>query len=128
MNRQKNVFHLAVASWALLLALCVAWELWLAPIKPQGSWLWLKALPIALTLPAFARRRPTQKHFRALQLALLTSTLYLLEGSVRVFESFPVKALALAELAIFAVFFASAVKVLRPLKKHSSAPPKGIEQ
>lgn len=123
----EHRFGIAVASWAALLVLCVAWELWLAPIKPQGSWLWLKALPIALTLPGLRWRTPTQKTFRALQRALLTSTLYLFEGSVRLFEPYPVRALALAELVLFALFFIFAIAVLRPLKQHASVPPKGIE-
>ena len=41
-----------IASLALvaLIGLCLAWELWLAPLRPSGSWLALKALPLALPL------------------------------------------------------------------------------
>ena len=40
-----------VSSVALLalIALCVIWEGWLAPLRPGGSWMMLKALPL---LPA----------------------------------------------------------------------------
>ncbi|HAF54285.1 MAG TPA: DUF2069 domain-containing protein, partial [Thauera sp.] len=40
-----------ISSVALLslIALCVVWEGWLAPLRPGGSWLMLKALPL---LPA----------------------------------------------------------------------------
>jgi uncharacterized membrane protein len=53
---------LAVAAVTALLLLEVLWELWLAPLKPGGSWLALKALPLALLWPGLARgaRRPRQ--------------------------------------------------------------------
>ena len=39
------------ASFSLLalIVLCVLWEGWLAPLRPGGSWMMLKALPL---LPA----------------------------------------------------------------------------
>jgi uncharacterized membrane protein len=40
----------AATSLGLLLALCVAWELWLAPLRPGGSLMALKALPLAVPL------------------------------------------------------------------------------
>ena len=42
--------RLAAASLIALLALCLAWELWLAPLRPGGSMLVLKALPLLLPL------------------------------------------------------------------------------
>lgn len=36
-----------------LVALCLATELWLAPIRPGGSWLVLKVLPLLLALRGF---------------------------------------------------------------------------
>lgn len=105
-------FRTAQISWIALMVLCVAWELWLAPLRSEGSWLWLKAVPIALTLPSLARQQ-----LRTLQAALLLSALYLVEASVRMFEPNPVRLLALLELALVLVFFVAAVMVLRPLKK-----------
>jgi uncharacterized membrane protein len=66
-----------VAALALAL-LQLLWELLLAPLKPGGSWLALKALPLALLLPAVARGtlRPRQW----LAFALLP---YFAEGLVR---------------------------------------------
>ena len=43
---------------AAVLALCailVMWEIWLAPIRQGGSWLALKALPLAIALPGLFR-------------------------------------------------------------------------
>ena len=47
----------AVASLLALFALSLAWELWLAPLRPGGSWLALKALPLLLPLPGLLRLR-----------------------------------------------------------------------
>ncbi|WP_035058127.1 DUF2069 domain-containing protein [Andreprevotia chitinilytica] len=42
--------RITVVSWLLLIVLCLAWELWLAPLRPGGSSLALKALPLLLPL------------------------------------------------------------------------------
>ena len=48
---------LAVASLIALIALGLAWELWLAPLRPGGSWLVLKALPLCLPLAGLLKNR-----------------------------------------------------------------------
>ena len=106
------LLRFAQAAWIALLLLCLLWELWLAPLRPGGSWLWLKALPIALTLPGVLRADVYR-----LQVAVLLSALYLMEATVRMFEPWPVRALALAELVLVLVFFTAAVLYLRPLKR-----------
>ena len=47
----------AVVSLLALIALGLAWELWLAPLRPGGSWLALKVLPLLLPLPGLLRLR-----------------------------------------------------------------------
>ena len=47
----------AVASLLALILLTLAWELWLAPLRPGGSWLVLKAA--ILLLPLRKRCIPT---------------------------------------------------------------------
>ena len=47
--------RLAIAATGALVLLQLLWELWLAPVRPGGSWLALKALPLALLWPAVAR-------------------------------------------------------------------------
>ena len=42
--------RLASTSLVALLFLCLAWELWLAPLRAGGSMLALKALPLLLPL------------------------------------------------------------------------------
>jgi uncharacterized membrane protein len=103
--------RLALAAWLLLFALCVAWELWLAPIRPGGSWLVLKALPLLLPLRGLLRGDN-----KSYQWALLLVLLYLLEGAVRVLEPAPYGTLAWVELTLVAVFFVGAIVYLRPFK------------
>lgn len=50
----------------------------LAPLRPGGSWLVLKALPLALLVPALLRRKRL-----AMQYASLLLPFYLAEGIVR---------------------------------------------
>jgi uncharacterized membrane protein len=70
--------RLAMTSLTSLLFLCLAWELWLAPIHPGGSTLFIKALP--LLFPFFGilhGKRYTHQWTSMLSLAYLT------EGIVR---------------------------------------------
>ncbi|HKW79433.1 MAG TPA: DUF2069 domain-containing protein, partial [Casimicrobiaceae bacterium] len=67
-----------VAALTALALLECLWELWLAPLRPGGSWLALKALPIFALLPGVARGE-----LRARQWALLLLPWYVAEGIVR---------------------------------------------
>jgi uncharacterized membrane protein len=49
--------RLAVGSLLGLIVLSLAWELWLAPLRPGGSWLALKALPLCIPLAGLLRHR-----------------------------------------------------------------------
>ena len=49
--------RLAVFSLSALIALCLAWELWFAPLREGGSWLALKALPLCLPLAGVLKGR-----------------------------------------------------------------------
>lgn len=69
---------LSSASLVGLIVLCLAWELWLAPLRPGGSLLVLKAVPLMLALIGIVRgSRYTH------QWASLLSLLYVAEGTVR---------------------------------------------
>lgn len=48
---------LAVGSLLALIVLCIAWELWLAPLREGGSWLFIKALPLAFAVIGLLKRR-----------------------------------------------------------------------
>ena len=69
---------LAVGSLAALIVLCLAWELWLAPVRPGGSWLAIKALPLAVPLAGLLKRRMYTYRWVSLLVWL-----YFTEGVVR---------------------------------------------
>jgi uncharacterized membrane protein len=113
---QRIAWHAALASWLALIALALLWETWIAPLRPGGSWLALKALPLALALRGVLRADAY-----TMQWALLLSLAYLAEGAVRVFEPAPVRALAALEIALALLFFIAAIVYLRPLKRAARA-------
>lgn len=69
---------LAVGCLLGLIALGLAWELWLAPLRPGGSWWALKVLPLTLPLPGLLKHR--MYTYRWLSLLVW---LYFTEGIVR---------------------------------------------
>ena len=89
--------------------LCVAWELWLAPLAPGGSLAALKALPLALPLAGILKgTRYTYQWSSMLILA------YFAEGVMRAWsEAGLSRSLALAEIALSLAFFAAAVSYAR---------------
>ncbi len=99
----------ACALWIALILLGLAWELRLAPLKPGGSWLVLKVLPLLLPLRGLLHGR--RKTFQA---ATLLVWLYASEGALRAFsDPGPSARLAILECAIAVAFFAAAVLYLR---------------
>lgn len=57
---------------------CLAWEGYIAPLNPDGSWLILKCIPIILPLTGMLRNI-----LRAYQYAVLLVFPYFIEGVVR---------------------------------------------
>jgi uncharacterized membrane protein len=99
----------AASSLIGLIFLGLAWELWLAPLKPGGSWLVLKVLP--LLAPLFGVLRGKRYTF---QWSTLLIWLYFAEGVVRAYTDAGVSArLALVEVALSLAYFSSAVAFLR---------------
>ncbi|MGQ0651480.1 MAG: DUF2069 domain-containing protein [Betaproteobacteria bacterium] len=99
----------ALAALVALIALCLAWELWLAPLRPGGSLLALKALPLALPLPGvIAGRRYTFQWSCMLILA------YFAEGATRAWSERGLsQGLAVAEIVLSLAFFGAAVAFAR---------------
>ena len=100
---------MAFGSLTLLICLCLAWELWLAPLRPGGSWLALKALPLAPALTGvFLGRRYTYQWASMLILA------YFAEGATRAWAEHGLsRTLAAAEIILALAFFAAAVSFAR---------------
>ncbi|MBD3893228.1 DUF2069 domain-containing protein [Hydrogenophaga sp.] len=72
---------LAVGSLLGLIVLGLAWELWLAPLRPGGSWWAIKVLP--LTLPLIGLLKNRMYTYRWVSLLVW---LYFAEGVMRVYS------------------------------------------
>ncbi len=92
----------ASASLLGLIVLCVLWEVWLAPLRPGGSWMMLKAVPLLPAVFGILRgRRYTS------QWVSMLSLLYLTEGVLRAGDAGLTGTLALIELGLALLLFAS---------------------
>lgn len=91
----------AGSSLIALIMVCLAWEGWLAPLKPGGSLLILKAVPLLLPLFGILKgRRYTY------QWASMFILLYFTEGTVRAWADRGISArLAMVEVLLTLVFF-----------------------
>ncbi len=112
MNRDKTLRALrfsASASQITLIVLCLAWELWLAPLRPGGSMLVLKTLPLLTPLfGILSGRRYTYQWSTFLALAYLT------EGLVRAASDQGLSAwLAGAETVLATIFLTSCMLYAR---------------
>lgn len=94
---------LAVASALSLILLGLCWELWWAPLRPGGSWLALKVLPLTLALPGLLKLR--MYTYRWLSLAVW---LYFTEACVRAWsDPWPSHALAMVQGLLCLLLFAA---------------------
>lgn len=99
----------AAACLIALILLGLAWELWLAPLRPGGSWLVLKVLPLLLPLRGILQGRPYTYRW-----ASLLIWLYVLEALVRLSsDPTPAYVLASSSLALSLGFFVCAALYLR---------------
>lgn len=105
MNPTRLPYATAAFSLIALIFLCLGWELWWAPLRPGGSLLALKALP--LLLPLFGILRAKRYTYQWSSMFIL---LYIMEGLVRVTsEQGSSRLFALAETLLALIFFFSAV-------------------
>lgn len=105
MNRTAALHYASIASLIALIVLCLVWELWLAPLRPGGSSLVFKVLPLLLPLPGILRgKRYTY------QWASMLILLYLTEGVVRAMSDKGLSAtMAGIEILLTLAFFVSTV-------------------
>ena len=105
----RGAWIAACACLVALIFLGVAWELVLAPIRPGGSWLVLKVLPLLLPLFGVLRARRY-----TMQWTTLLIWLYAAEGAARAWTDTGLSAqLALLELALSLGYFAAVVAFLK---------------
>lgn len=101
----KTLQTVSSVSLVALIFLCLAWELALAPLRPGGSWLVLKTLPLLLPLMGILKgRRYTYQWAPMLMLAYFT------EGVVRAWSDQGLSAwLAGTEVVLSVAFFFAAI-------------------
>lgn len=105
MPSTRTLSLIASASLIALILLSLAWELWLAPLRPGGSSLALKALPLLLPLMGILKgRRYTY------QWASMFILLYFTEGVMRAWsDPQPSATLALIEIFLSVMFFLATI-------------------
>jgi uncharacterized membrane protein len=103
----------AVTSLIALIFLGLAWELWLAPLRPGGSLLALKILP--LLLPLFGVLRGKAYTYQWASMLILA---YFAEGAVRAWSEHGLSAgLALAESVVAVIFFCACILYVRATRR-----------
>ncbi|MCG2584619.1 DUF2069 domain-containing protein [Massilia sp. TS11] len=113
---QKGFHAAALASIVILIFWLLAWEVWVAPLKPGGSLLALKALPLLVPLRGVIKR-----DVYTLQWSSMMILLYFTEGVVRGYsDTDPASRLmAWGETALVLVFFLASILFLRPYKREA---------
>lgn len=92
---------LAVGSLLGLIVLGLVWELWLAPLRPGGSLLALKVLPLCLPLAGLLKNRMFTYRWVSLFVWL-----YFIEGVVRAWgDKAPGNYLAMVEVVLCVILF-----------------------
>ena len=113
----KNPYQLlALAAFVDLFILCVCWEWFISPLRPEGSWLILKALPLLLPM-----RGIWKGNAYTMQWASMLILLYITEGLVRITESGWNFYLAILETVLATVAFMSLLMYLKPIKAEAKA-------
>jgi uncharacterized membrane protein len=107
----------ALLALIAMIVLSLAWELWLAPLRPGGSALALKAIPLLLALRGTFRRS-----VYTLQWASMLVLLYLAEGIVRGMTDGGLSArLGWLEALLAITFFVCALSYVAPFKRAARA-------
>lgn len=114
-NLSPKLFHTGcLASLIVLIIHLVAWEMWVAPLRPGGSLLALKAVLLLIPLRGVLKR-----DIYTLQWSSMVILLYFTEGAVRAWSdrSGVSQLMAGGEIALVCIYFVCALLYLRPYKK-----------
>lgn len=105
----RSLQLIAIISLLGLIILGLIWELWLAPLKPGGSLLAIKVLPLCLPLAGLLKNR--MYTFRWVSLLVW---LYFIEGTVRGYsDPFPSRYFAWIETALCLILFTACAVYVR---------------
>ena len=108
-------FHMgAIGSLVVLILWLVAWEWFVAPLNPGGSWLVIKVIPLLIPLRGVIKR-----DIYTLQWTSMVILLYFIEGVVRAWsdKSPTSQFMAWGEIVLVCVYFTCALLFLAPYKK-----------
>ncbi|BBP01096.1 DUF2069 domain-containing protein [Sulfuriferula nivalis] len=109
MNNTKLLQNISIVSLIALIFLSVAWEGWLAPLKPGGSMLIFKVLP--LLAPLFGILHGKRYTYQWSSLMILV---YFTEGAVRAWSDHGIsQILAMIEVAFTVTFFFATIYYAR---------------
>ena len=109
---------LAVASLIGLIVLGLLWELTLSPLRPGGSWLVLKVLPLCIPLAGLLKNRMYTYRWLSLMIWL-----YFIEGVVRAWgDRTPGNYLALLEIVFCLCLFVACTVHIRMRLRNGRAP------
>lgn len=113
----RHTRTLAVTSLLGLIVLGLAWELFLAPVRPGGSWLALKVLPLCLPLAGLLKNRMYTYRWVSLMVWL-----YFTEGAVRATsDRAPSNYLAMIEVLLCVLLFVACALYVRLRLKAAKA-------
>ncbi len=110
--RNKDPYQLiATAAFVDLFILCIAWEWFISPLRPGGSWLILKAIPLLFAIPGLWRG-----NVYTMQWASMLVLLYITEGLVRILETGTNFWMAILETILGTIGFICLLVYLKPIK------------
>jgi uncharacterized membrane protein len=113
----KNQYVLIASAGIIdLILLCLAWEWFISPLRPGGSWLMLKAVPLLIMLPGVWRA-----NVYTMQWSSMAILIYTTEALVRITESGWNVWLAIIELILSITVFVALLMYLKPIKAAAKA-------
>ena len=114
---EKNPYQLlAFAAFVDLFILCVCWEWFISPLRPGGSWLILKGIPLLFAIPGVWKGK-----VYTMQWATMLILLYITEGLVRILETGANVWLAALETLLATIGFVCLLIYLKPIKARAKA-------
>ena len=114
---EKNPYQLiATAAFVDLFILCVCWEWFISPLRPDGSWLILKGVPLLFAIPGLWKGK-----IYTMQWASMLILLYVTEGLVRITETGANFWLALLETLLSTTAFICLLIYLKPIKAQAKS-------
>jgi uncharacterized membrane protein len=120
----KNPYQLiATAAFVDLFILCIAWEWFISPLRPGGSWLILKAIPLLFAIPGLWKG-----NVYTMQWASMLILLYITEGLVRILETGANFWMAVLETTLGTVAFLCLLIYLKPIKARAKAAKKELAE